>query len=200
MNLNTLQHQYYSFRHGKSVPNEQKLIISNVERGCLPEYGLVEEGREQVRASIVAIQDSLLERPTVIAYSPFQRTQESTEEANDLLQHKVRLILSYALRERSFGTLENTSDENYQTVWDLDMKNPDHTVYGVESIIAVQRRMLGVIAILETFISKPSTILLCSHGDPLQILETAFKEISPRFHRSLTPLERGEIRLLNERK
>jgi probable phosphoglycerate mutase len=41
-----------------------------------------------------------------------------------------------------------------------------------------------------------NTYLLVSHGDPLQILITAAREIDLRFHRQLDPLGTGEVRLL----
>ncbi|GEM_PF-6369883 len=46
-------------------------------------------------------------------------------------------------------------------------------------------------------VQQDKTILLVSHGDPLQILETAFKDISPALHRSLPHLQTGDVRALD---
>ncbi|BBI54450.1 hypothetical protein HORIV_68710 [Vreelandella olivaria] len=76
------------------------------------------------------------------------------------------------LRERHFGELEGQGDDRYPSIWALDAEDAEHRHYQVEALSAVASRMQMVIAAWEQQVSG-ETILLVSHGDPLQILLTA---------------------------
>jgi probable phosphoglycerate mutase len=99
------------------------------------------------------------------------------------------------LRERNFGELELTADDSYSDVWQQDEVNPDSQARGVESVNQVMGRVSSVVADYETRYSA-ATVLFVSHGDALQILQTAFARLDASTHRRLEHLHTAEIRQL----
>jgi probable phosphoglycerate mutase len=81
-------------------------------------------------------------------------------------------------------------------VWDDDINDPHHKNNYVESTSEVLNRTTALIKELEERYSGKK-ILLVSHGDTLQILKTAFEQISSAHHRSLPHLNVAEIRELS---
>lgn len=191
-----MNNKYYILRHGNSLANKEGLIISNLELG-IKEYGLSDKGQIDIETSVTdLINSGALKEPVEIISSPFKRTKESALIAAKLLGIKS---ISYTedLRERFFGEFDKTSKENYKRVWDLDIKNPNHKTFGVESVNEVLSRAMSVINRCEkNYLNK--IILLVTHGDTSQILECGFKKIDAKLHRSLKTVEQGEYRLLNQ--
>lgn len=160
------KNRYLLMRHGHSQANAQQRIISTPERG-LAAYGLSELGEAQLKDVLARWQWSI---PTRILHSDFLRT---TETAQRVAAHfGLQLQPELRLRERHFGALEGLSDHHYHDAWRHDKRNPEHREYGVESVASVASRMQGVIASLESALAD-ETVLLVSHGDPLQIMLTA---------------------------
>lgn len=183
------QNHYLLMRHGHSLANQQGVIISSPRRGLL-DYGLSPRGRQQ-------LDDLLLEwrweTPDRILHSDFRRTSET---ASRIARHfGLPLEAEPRLRERHFGTLEGGQDNRYAEVWACDARDPGHHHAGVESVVEVAARMHAVIVELERRHNGES-ILLVSHGDPLQILLTVLegRELSRHRERetlapaSITPL------------
>ena len=78
----------------------------------------------------------------------------------------------------------------------LNMKlKENHNYRNCESVNSVLERTTMVIKDLEKKYSQ-KTIIIVSHGDSLQILQTGFQKINPRFHRQLQHLETAELREL----
>ena len=193
-NLVRLTNRYYILRHGKSEANETGIILSNPDEGTTA-CGLTEEGKEQVRKSVQeARKKELLDSSTIIYSSDFVRCRETAEIVQNILGCDTAHY-TVALRERFFGTWEKTHQSNYQKVWDNDSKNPEHKINEVESIAEVLKRTTTLIFELEEKYQGLS-ILLISHGDVLQILQTAFENSSPSMHRQLQQLANAEIRKL----
>ncbi len=191
LNPKELKNHYFIMRHGRSLANEQGLIVSTPRNG-LTAYGLSEKGRQQILSGLKA--QTLLDRDTLIIASDFLRTRESAALAAEIL--KTAPIRSCEeLRERNFGELELQGDENYRKVWAGDEGNDGNKEYGVESPEEVLERFRSAIARFESEYSGEK-ILLIGHGDLLQIAQTWFEETSPCRHRSLTHLETAEIRAL----
>ena len=192
--IDALNNRYFALRHGKSEANEDGIVVSLPENGIL-RCGLVDEGRRQVRESVArALDEKTLDDHTLIFSSPFRRAVETAEIAAKMLGTiPVRYV--DALRERSFGDLEGDSHDNYPRVWTLDGRNGRHTTFNVESTVQVQDRMTKQVAYLdETF--SDEKILLVSHGDPLQILQTGFERRPSAHHRQLRQMETAEIRAM----
>lgn len=189
---NKLKNRYFVLRHGKSEANEKKIILSHPDDG-IKGYGLVEEGKEQVRISLQKVlSDKLLNASTILYTSDFKRARETAEIAQYMLG-STQLHMTSKLRERYFGNWDKTHSGNYKKVWEEDKKNPLHKNNSVESTAEVLDRTTALVIELEEKYSEKN-ILLVSHGDPLQILQTAFENIA--FHRQLPGLITAEVREL----
>lgn len=188
----SLKNQYFVMRHGKSKANKQEIIISHPDTGTT-DYGLVDEGKQQAKQSAVnAKNNEILNTSTLIVSSDFTRAKETAEIAKDILG-TGNVILNPKLRERYFGNWEKKHNSHYQDVWNDDVKNPHHKNNNVESTEEVLGRTTALIRELEKEYSGRK-ILLVSHGDALQILQTAFEQVSSSHHRSLPHLNTAEIR------
>lgn len=191
-----LRNRYYLMRHGESRANEAGLIVSRPENGLRDEFGLSEQGREQVREAALRTQ---LSRRALIYSSDFARTRETAAIVSSLWGAE-----SYnstpALRERDFGSWELTSSENYEKVWRADRESwqartcsPPVRVNGVETPMEVFCRVSRLLALTE-YHHEDEDIVLVSHGDTLQILQTGFLELPPHRHREVPHLQTAEIR------
>jgi broad specificity phosphatase PhoE len=176
-------------RHGQSKANLKEIIISHPENGLLEKYGLTELGRQQARQSAAS---SPLTKDTLILSSDFSRARQTAEIVREVLGSDV-VQLSLSLRERNFGNYEESNHSHYGDVWVGDTRNADHAQNGVESVNSVLSRSTQLILDIEQR-HTDRVILLVSHGDCLQILETGFEKISATEHRSLPHLHTAEIR------
>ena len=192
LDITRLSNRYFVMRHGHSLANQQRIIVSHPENG-IPGFGLSESGESQVSAAISP--DHLLDTNTLIISSDFKRARESAEVIYQRLNCKTAIRSNVRLRERNFGDLELSADENYPRVWEMDEIDPDNRSLGVESPNQVMRRVSALITEFETDFSG-ETLLLVSHGDALQILQTAFQKEDASQHRSQQHLETAEIRRL----
>lgn len=187
-----LRNRYFVMRHGHSLANEQGIIVSHPDNGCHG-YGLSEPGKAQVVQSLQRYAG--LDDGTLIVSSDFRRALESANIAHALLACSRTVKIEPRLRERYFGGLELTSDRGYGQVWREDTDNPDSDLGGMESANQVMKRMTSVVVDIEAERSDTS-ILLVSHGDALQLLQTAFHKQDASRHRLLAHLETAEIRRL----
>jgi len=186
---------YFGLRHGRSEANEKGIIIGHPDNG-IPYYGLTELGKKQVKQSILrAKQKGILHERIIMFSSPFKRTKETAEIAQEILGIKEIRYRS-ELQERSFGNLEQTMYD-YTNIWFEDAKNPYHTLHDVESIAALQKRMLTLIDGLEKTY-KNKIILLVSHGDPLHVLQAGLTGVKLTEYRTISMPENAEIRKLHQ--
>nr|CAB3483969.1 unnamed protein product [Digitaria exilis] len=153
-----LRNKYWILRHGRSVPNERGLIVSSLENGTKPEFGLASQGFEQARAAGQLLRKELEEMgvpvdSVKIRYSPFSRTTETARE--------VAVVLGIPF--------EGPSCE-YAEVWAVDEAHPYMAPEGGESVSDVAKRFSAVLSSTETEFHS-SAILIVSHGDPLQIFQ-----------------------------
>ncbi|CAN6242538.1 unnamed protein product [Urochloa humidicola] len=106
-----LRNRYWILRHGRSVPNERGLIVSSLENGTKPEFGLALQGFEQARAAGEMLRKKLegigVPLDSVkIRYSPFSRTTETARVVASVLGIPFEGPSCEAvigLRERYFG-------------------------------------------------------------------------------------------------
>lgn len=192
LNIDSLSNRYFIMRHGKSLANQVELIVSSPDNG-VNSYGLHEQGRDQVVQSVE--NTPAVAEVSLILSSDFQRARETAEITHDLLSCQEDIVFHKHLRERFFGEFELASSEHYQTVWDEDSLDASHTKFGVESVEAVMDRATTLITTLEGHFTE-TNLLLVSHGDVLQILQTAFFKLPASEHRSVPHLETAEIREL----
>jgi broad specificity phosphatase PhoE len=197
--ITSLNKEYYVMRHGRSQANKYGLIVSNLAWGE-GMYGLTEEGEGEVQKSIdEAICEGVIDyaQPVAIFSSRFLRARKTAEIVEKSL-YSSKIIPMNDLSERDFGDLDLEWDVKYKTVWENDKRSIEQTEYNVESVSRVLNRTTNLIQNIDRglYVSeKQKQILLISHGDPLNILQTVFFGISPMHHRNVA-LNTGEIRKL----
>ncbi|PON66233.1 Histidine phosphatase [Parasponia andersonii] len=149
-----LRNRCWVLRHGKSIPNEKGPIVSSME---LKENNIP---LEKVR----------------ICYSPFSRTTHTAEVVASVLNipfEGAQCKVMEDLRERYFGPSFELEphDKFAQEICALHEKDPSTRPEGGESVYDIVARLIRALATIEAQ-SKGCTILIVSHGDPLQILQT----------------------------
>lgn len=184
-----LKNNYYVMRHGQSKANVAEIIVSHPEHGTHEDYALSELGRKQAKKSA---ENCDLSDKTIIYTSDFSRARETAEIMREVLA-APEIHTSENLRERHFGEWEKTESSNYANLWEHDKTSADYRENSVESVNSVLERATRLVLNLEKRY-KDKDILLVSHGDTLQILQTGFEKVDPGGHRSLRPLETAEIR------
>ena len=180
------RNHYLLMRHGHSQANQEGRIISSPPLG-LTGFGLSPRGRAQLDTLLA---DWRWARPQRLLHSDFLRTAETAERV--AAHFDLPLTAEPRLRERHFGELEGQSDARYAEVWALDAQDPTLRQGGVEAVVEVAARMREVIDELECD-HRGETILLVSHGDPLQILLTALEGRALSLHREREPLAPASI-------
>src|SRR5262249_32282974 len=140
-----LANRYHAMRHGQSKANEAGVIVSRIDTDRGGDYGLSERGLLQVHATGQAC---TLSADTVICSSDFSRARQPAEIMREPLG-APGIIVTEALRERSFGDLEGTPVANYARVWTADGANGDQGRDGVEPAAAVLDRATALVADLE---------------------------------------------------
>lgn len=182
----SLKNHYLLMRHGHSEANLAGRIVSTPARG-VGGCGLSARGRDQL---VEVLAGWRWARPQRVVHSDFLRT---TETAERIARHfGLGLEADTRLRERHFGDLEGERDARYAEVWARDSRDSAHRYAGVESVVEVAARMMAVIEELERA-HTGETLLLVSHGDPLQILLTALEGRDLARHREREPLAPASI-------
>nr|CAD1821216.1 unnamed protein product [Ananas comosus var. bracteatus] len=173
------RNSYWILRHGKSIPNERGLIVSSLENGTRAEFGLASQGVEQARLAGELLQKELKEKNIPldnvrICYSPFARTIDTAKVVANVLDisfESPKCKAMTELRERYFGpSFELLSHDKYTEIWALDEKDPFMPPDGGESVADVASRLSTALASIEAMF-QGTTVLVVSHGDPLQILQ-----------------------------
>lgn len=190
LQLPALSNRYFAMRHGRSLANLEGIIVSDPGVG-IDGYGLSDPGRAHVESTLH--EDKQLDSSFRILCSDFRRARETAEIAHRLLECETSIEFDLRLRERWFGDIDLGPDSAYADVWQADASNPDSEHLGAESVNRVLARTTSLVRDLETRFQQ-SNILLVSHGDALQILQTAFAGQSASQHRNLPHLETAEIR------
>lgn len=176
------RNRFLLMRHAHSQANAEGRIISTPPRG-IEAFGLSSRGHAQLDE---VLGDWRWPVPTRVLHSDFLRTTQTAERVGE--HFRLPLTPETCLRERRFGDFDGGPDDRYPQVWALDARDPHHREHAVESVASVAERMIAVIAMLEREYHG-ETILLVSHGDPLQILLTALERRPLSQHRDRDPLE-----------
>nr|GLL23563.1 uncharacterized protein LOC109161348 isoform X2 [Ipomoea trifida] len=176
-----LRNRYWVLRHGKSIPNELGLIVSSMENGILEQYKLGAAGVEQARLAGDSFRKELIDNKfqpenVRICYSPFSRTRHTAKVVASQLDipfEGAQCMVINDLRERFFGpSYELMSHDKYPEIWDLDEKDPfKQPEEGGESVADVVSRLTNALTSIEKEF-QGCAVLIVSHGDPLQILQT----------------------------
>ncbi|KAJ3692872.1 hypothetical protein LUZ60_011967 [Juncus effusus] len=178
--ISLLRNEYWVLRHGRSIPNENGLIVSSLENGVRGEFGLAAQGVDQARLAGQLFHTELKEKNVSldrvrIFYSPFARTIDTAKQVAAVLgipfeSSACKSVVE--IRERYFGpTLELQSHDKYAEIWALDEKDPFVGPEGGDSVADVASRLSTTLISIETTF-KGCAVLIVSHGDTLQILQT----------------------------
>jgi len=147
-------------RHGESKVNVAEIILSHPKHGTHEDFTLTENGEKQARDSAKkAKTEGLLNSETIIYSSPFSRCKKTAEITKEVLGVSSEIYFDDRLRERFFGDFERTHNSNYRKVWDVDINNPDHKDFSVESAQEVQNMTLSLINDLEKKYSDKKLLL-----------------------------------------
>ncbi len=192
--LPPLHNRYYALRHGQSLANVQSVIVSHPTIGT-DAFGLSEHGKEQVLAILEDLPADFDEGLKIVS-SDFLRARETAAIIAAGLATTDPISLNEKLRERFFGQLDGQPDSRYGEVWLADALDPTHCSFDVESAESVVSRAVSLVLELESRYRR-QVVLLVAHGDVLQLLQTAFRRVSPATHRELPALQVAEIRLLS---
>lgn len=198
--LTPLRNEYFVLRHGHSVPNERGIIVSSLLNGKNGAFGLSGKGRAQATAAGKSLAVHLAahkQRPVLVLTSPFTRAEETAKlVAGELtgagFATTIRVVTD--LRERFFGFKEMLPDTEYAAIWECDAKDANHRTFNSESPVLVWGRVRETILHCERALNVPSTVLLVSHGDTLQITETALRGMALTKHRTIEHLHQAEWR------
>ncbi|WJX59887.1 hypothetical protein P8452_45160 [Trifolium repens] len=175
-----LKNRYWVLRHGKSIPNERGLIVSSIQNGILSQFQLAPDGVIQAQQAANSFQKELEANNIPLAnvricYSPFSRTTHTANVVATQLNipfHAPHCKVIEDLRERYFGpSFELLSHDKYAEIWAIDEKDPLVGPEGGESVKDVASRLAKSMAVMESEF-EGCAILVVSHGDPLQILQT----------------------------
>jgi broad specificity phosphatase PhoE len=195
--LPPLKNHYYLLRHGQSTANVQGIISSARSLAGSDKHGLTLLGIEQGRNSASPLMD-LVEKDlnaddttsTKQLYfysSPFARAKETSYACLEGLRTKQEVgkrvmdmgltvneevFIHDGLMERYFGRLDGKELLTYAYVWPVDMFDPTHTAFDVESVAAVSERMRATLLDIDSQHDEGGNhIVLTSHADVLQITQ-----------------------------
>lgn len=194
--LPPLKNHYYLLRHGQSTANVEGIISSARSLAGSTKHGLtllgIEQGRNSAPSLIDFIEQDLNDDDTISTKevyfysSPFARAKETAEQclagmrANEVakrieelgLKVNKEVILNDGLMERYFGRLDGTELLTYAYVWPVDMFDPTHTAFDVESVAAVSTRLRSTLLDIDSKHDEGGNhIVLTSHADVLQITQ-----------------------------
>ncbi len=190
--LGNYRNRYFVMRHGHSEANRRGIIVSDPQNG-IETFGLSEQGRAEVEDSLLRYER--LDAACRIVSSDFLRALETAETARRVIGCAQPVVTDPRLRERYFGDFEMQPNGAYARIWEEDRLNPDSERDRVESANRVMQRVTSLVVDLERDFDG-ETFLLVSHGDAIQILQTAFAGRDAALHRDLEHLETAEIREL----
>lgn len=125
------------------------------------------------------------------------------EERSEELEQDISFVPTESLRERYFGNYwEGKSNSHYNEIWQHDIDGDQDRSPGEEHFDDVEtpEKVLNrAVSLLQEIESKYTNklIILVSHGDTLQILQTGFVGVHPRRQRTLPHLNTAEVRHLS---
>ncbi len=191
------RNRYFALRHGISVANEEGIIISHPEN-AVTGWGLSPRGADECRRRLAPAQlgaFAFSRQDTVVYTSDFRRALETARifcEQNQLNAP----IVEARLRERNFGRLERKPLDAYASVWSRDAEDDSHHFEGCENTLELAARLGSLLAEIEAKWQAKSVVLV-SHGDPLQVLQTILLGLRCNQHRTLPHLGNAELRRIS---
>lgn len=168
-----MNNRYILFRHGqtKYQQNNLDVLYSKEDHVSLP---ITEEGEKQVEKSVKELKNIGID---IIYSSDFYRTRQTSEIA--AREIGAEIISDKRLRDMDMGIFKGRPADEYRNFFekreDRFWKNPP----GGENWRDVKKRIVEFIGDMEKKY-KNKTILVVSHGDPLWLLMSFFKNLTEK--------------------
>ena len=183
-----LRHTYFLIRHGVSQANVAQVVACKPTDASGFFYGLAPEGRAQAaRAAddVRALAPPSLDLAQALVFSSdFARCAETADAVRGSLGLPEKAMwLRAELRERDFGDLDLGPDDVYDEVWAADHQRKVYRQ--CESPPAVAARAMGLLEEIEDAHDGPRPVVICGHGDLLQILLASVHGHDPWSHRTV---------------
>lgn len=183
------KNSYYVMRHGQSMVNVRKEIVSDIRNGIKPENGLSDEGRRQVFYSACQIAINLSDEALIYS-SDFLRTMQTAEILADVIGVKT-VETAPELRERFFGVFELKNESAYYAALkDSALVEELDTVENMESIMNRVRQLIYNLENKHT----AKKIIFVAHGDTIRAIDGVLRGLSPSFADKLPMPVHGYIR------
>lgn len=195
---------YYAVRHAEAYSNCHGVLAGSLELDSTGRYCLTGMGRMQGQDAAEFLLERVNPKTTraedIVFYSsPFWRPSETggimTACFSTVYGRNFPVLPRDELRERGWGVYDGTPDSNWYAIRDADRRDIRCGLDGAESVKALFTRADALIAELErTHCGK--TIILCTHCDPIQVMEALFARRWPAHYSDFTPTEHAEVREL----
>ena len=180
-----LHNRYFFVRHGESVLDVRKQVLSNPSFKYDATFGLTGRGREQMREAARIILEEYDGAPAWLYTSNFQRSFQSAlvlREELGLLFSQMRTEFSGLLDPRKMGALDFGPQSAWEDVWANDLEDPRSTPppvpsslqpsASVESCVDLYRRAQEAFTRLEaTYYGED--VVIVSHQDTLSLFAAA---------------------------
>jgi len=168
-----LQNQIYVMRHGESVNNV--LGVESCRFETQTQFGLTDDGRAQVVATGHGAPQF-----DIVYSSPFRRAIETAQIVTE--QQNIELSIEHDLHEFKLPTeLDQQPYEVAETIIHEPTNDINHTpLNGGESFDIMHERMKQALSAIDAR-HENSTILLVSHGSPVEALIQIMKNKNTGF-------------------
>ncbi len=166
----TKRNRYFLMRHGEALSNEKEVINSKLETST--NYPLTSAGEARVKKAAAWLADKGI---TKIVASPFHRMKQTAE----MVSKKIGIPVEYhnELREFDLPDFDGKPDADFNTQFIDRAERFSKKIGGNETWEELAHRMLGFLAEYDRT-HEGETVLVCSHGDPLWMLEWAFSGLN----------------------
>lgn len=197
-----LKHSYYLLRHGQSTANLAGIISSARSLAYSEKHGLTPLGWEQGRKSAEQlthlisknndIGDEGKSRTVYFYSSPFARAHQTAQACMETLVKNLEtdgnklhldvksdeIYMEDGFMERYFGRLDAMPLETYAYVWPVDLFDPTHNAFEVESVSEVATRIRAALLNIDERVTNDignederAVVVVASHADTLQITQ-----------------------------
>ena len=185
----------FLLRHGQAEHNLKDLIASGPERGKQISK-LTSRGKEDAKRAAENIKEQLgKEKLNLIFTSPYHRTKETARIVAKAT--KAKLITDKRLVELNCGTFNWRQVQEHKSFFANPLEEFTKTPPGGENLTDAKKRMFQAILDINSKY-KDKNILIVSHGDPLWVLEGAFRGLSNEEILKLDYIKNnGEIKSVN---
>ncbi|MBI4142257.1 class I tRNA ligase family protein, partial [Candidatus Uhrbacteria bacterium] len=160
------RNRYLLMRHGEAESNVRGVISARVETS--DRYPLTASGRARVAQSAERLKGAGITR---IIASPFHRMRETAEIVSRAIG--VRVEYDERLREFDIPDFDGKTVAEHRAVFPTTLDMYQKKVGANETWDELARRMVTTLKEIDTA-HEGETILICSHGDPLFLLEWAY--------------------------